>query len=180
MLSKLTVGFKDLLSSANEPVKPRPNGEFVMGINFGGEAVTIEGYPWQSYEQALANGLSAPGATALTTDVLPIPHVAPAVRKMLNGVIYKPQTLDLYQSLPNGSYDLYLWILENYQTHWHSLDVRIADQLIAQGIGHLTVNHWERYGPYRVTVTDGSLPISITTNDPKIDAHVMGLSLFKP
>ena len=46
------------------------NGPFIMGINFGGTNVTIEGNLWRSYTYALTNGLSVsnavPGSIAIT------------------------------------------------------------------------------------------------------------------
>jgi hypothetical protein len=98
---------------------------------------------------------------------------------MLNTVIFKTQTLALEQSLPNGRYDLYLWIMENFQTNWHSLELQVASQPIAQGLGQLSLDGWARYGPYTVAVNEGWLNLALTTHSPEIDAHLMGLSLHR-
>jgi hypothetical protein len=178
MIFNLFVRLKDIFSSSAAPAPPQ--GTFVKGINLGGEAVTIEGYSWQSYTEALANGLATPGANAIATSVQPNPNPDRDVRKMLNSVIYKPETLEINQLLPNGAYEVYLWIMENHQTDWHSLDVILTGQKVATAIGKLARGSWARYGPYPTTVTDGLLQLSITTNTPQIDAHLMGLSIFKP
>lgn len=164
---------------APAPALPRPAGELVKGINLGGKAVTIAGDRWQSYTDALATGLSTPGATAASTYYLPSPATSRGTRTMLNSVIFKPQTLDLEQTLPNGSYSLYLWMMENFQTHWHSFEVLVEGQSVAQGIGQLPFQGWARYGPYAVTVGDGCLRLTVTTHNPSIDAHLMGLSLYR-
>lgn len=168
---------RDLIAPAQEPTLP--GGEFVKGINFGGGAVEIGGDRWLSYPEALATGLATPGATVATTYYIPAPYASRGTRTMLNSVIFKTQTLEIEQTLPNDSYALYLWIMENYQTHWHTLELRVAGQSVAQGLGYLPFRGWARYGPYPVTVTEGRLHLSLTTNDPNIDAHLMGMSLHK-
>jgi hypothetical protein len=184
MLSKLKflvsqpgLALRDRLTS-DSPLSP-PAGEFVKGINLGGEAVVIDGNPWLSYSEALATGLSAPGVTVAQTYRIPKPHAQGEMRAMLNTVIFKTQTLALEQSLPNGRYDLYLWIMENFQTNWHSLELQVASQPIAQGLGQLSLDGWARYGPYTVAVNEGWLNLALTTHSPEIDAHLMGLSLHR-
>lgn len=176
LLHQPWLALRDWVAPAQELPAP---GTFVKGINFGGGSVVVAGDRWHSYPEALASGLSTPGATAASMATIPRPYASRGVRTMLNTVIFKAQTLDLEQTLPNDRYDLYLWVMENYQTHWHSLDVMVAGQPIAQGIGHLPRGDWSRYGPYGITIDDGRLRLSITTHDPNIDAHVMGMSLFK-
>jgi hypothetical protein len=155
-----------------------PAGVFVKGINFGGEAVTIEGYSWDAYDTALANGLLVPAASSLSTSVKPIPAVPRDLRKMLNTVVYKRQQLDIIQPLPNGNYQVYLWLMENYAADWHSLTVQIANQPVATDIGKLALGQWQRYGAYAVPVTEGRLHLSIAIANPELDAHLMGMSIF--
>ncbi len=177
LLFKPYLILRDWVKPAQEPALL--SGAFVKGINLGGEAVAVGGDRWQSYTEALAAGLSAPGATAAATSCLPTPYASRGTRAMLNSVIFKKQTLEIEQTLPNDSYDLYLWIMENYQTHWHTLELRVAGQSVAKGLGYLSYRGWARYGPYPTTVTDGCLRFSLTTSDANIDAHLMGMSLHK-
>ena len=180
MFAKLNLRLRDILSSTDATsMLPPPQGEFVKGINLGGDRVAIEGHIWESYQDALVGGLSIPGAESLTTNVLPQPYVKPGVRQMLNTVVYKPETLEIIQPLPNGTYQIYLWMMENYASDWHSLEVRLGNEVVATGIGQLALGQWSRYGAYITTVTDGCLQVAISTHNPKIDAHVMGISIFK-
>jgi hypothetical protein len=179
MLTKLISQLKDLITSDGSAVTPAPEGEFVKGINLGGDALAIEGNTWDAYSTALTNGLSAPGASGIATSVQPVPYAPPNLRQMLNSVIFKPETLELTQVLPPGNYDVYLWIMENYQTNWHSLEVRLNGKVVATGIGQLAAGHWERYGPYATTVSETALHLTLSTHNPKIDAHLMGVSIFR-
>lgn len=178
-MNGLTLRLRDMFASEDAPVNPAPQGKFVKGINFGGKALTIEGYPWEAYSTALGNGLSVPDASTVTTEIVPLPYASPNLRHVLNTVIYKPQTLDIRQVLPNGNYEVYVWIMENFQSDWHSMDLSIVGNPIATNVGKLPFRQWARYGAYPVAITTGSLNLSITTNDPNIDAHLMGLSIFR-
>lgn len=169
---------RDWVTPAQKPALQ--SGTFVTGINLGGAAVAVGGDRWQSYPEALAAGLATPGATAADTYLVPQPYAHRGVRAMLNSAIFKKQTLEIEHPLPNHRYDLYLWIMENYQTHWHSLELRVVGQPVAQGLGHLPYRGWARYGPYPIGVADGRLRLSLTAADPNIDAHLMGLSLHNP
>jgi hypothetical protein len=167
-------------SSKSDLDSLKPQGEFVKGINFNGKAVTIDGYSWASYESALANGLSVPEAISITTSVKPKPAANRDTRSMLNAVVCRNQKLEIRQVLPNETYDVYLWIIENYRDKHHSMDLSIGDQTVARGIGVLDFQNWAKYGPYRTTVTDGVLNLALSCSNPEVDAHIMGMAIFKP
>ncbi|HEY9634072.1 MAG TPA: hypothetical protein V6D14_11725 [Coleofasciculaceae cyanobacterium] len=171
---------KDLSSSNKTTLDSlETRGEFVKGINFNGKAVTIDGYSWTSYSSALANGLSVPEAISITTSVKPQPSADRDTRNMLNSVVCKNHKLEIRQTLPNGTYNVYLWIIENYVSNHHSMDVSLGDETVAQGIGTLPFQSWAKYGPYLTTVTDSVLNLALTTTDPEKDAHIMGMAIFK-
>jgi len=155
------------------------SGEFVKGINFGGEAVTIQGHCWEAHSQARATGLSLPEAQTLQTQVLPQPYASRETRNMLNSLVYRPESLELTQSLPNGPYELYLWLIENYQSDWHAFELTVNGVSVAQNLGKLPVGTWARYGGYAARVTDGTLRLTLSTDRPGVDAHLMGLSIFR-
>ncbi|WP_017302185.1 hypothetical protein [Nodosilinea nodulosa] len=172
------LALRDRVAPARSPSPAQ--GVFVKGINFGGGAVVVGGNRWQSYAEALDTGLSTPGAQTATTQKIPRPYASRGTRAMLNSVIFKAQTLDIEQPLPNGSYDIYLWVMENYQSHWHSLNLSVEGKPVAEGIGYLPQGAWRRYGPYPIVVDNGYLRLALTTHSPNVDAHLMGLSIFKP
>jgi hypothetical protein len=184
MRTKLLFLLQQSLLDLRDWLAPAPQidaspGEFVKGINLGGKAVTIEGQRWDAYSHALVSGLSVPGAEVAKTYIPPRPHASSDIRKLLNTVIFKPATLEISQTLPNGTYSIYLWIMENFQSNWHSLNVSINGKPVAQGIGHFDRGSWAKYGPYPAIVTDSALHLAISNNDPNLDAHLMGLSIYR-
>ena len=154
-------------------------GEFVKGINFNGKAITVDGYSWTAYNRALTEGLSVPDSMATETGVKPEPSVNRGMKKMLNTVVCKRHKLEISQSVPNGSYEVYLWIMENYASNHHEMDVILGGQTVDKGIAKLEVNKWVKYGPYATTVTDGSLNLALITTNPERDAHLMGMAIFR-
>ncbi|MEP0913527.1 hypothetical protein NDI45_21680 [Leptolyngbya sp. GB1-A1] len=68
--------------------------------------------------------------------------------------------------------------MENYQSDWHCFTVALASQVLESNVGQLSIGHWKCYGAYRSTVTDETLNITITAQNPDIDAHLMWLSIL--
>lgn len=158
---------------------PVPAGRCVMGVNLGGPAVEIQGHRWLGYDAALAAGLQVPQARTAATERRPVPQADAGVRTMLNTVVFRPRTLDITLPLPAGDYQLYLWIMENYQSHWHQLQLRLQGQRVAERLGDLEADAWQRYGPFEAHLQGEALSLSLDTGEDGIDAHLMGLSIYQ-
>ncbi len=159
------------------PPPPPPSPGFVQGINFNGSAVTIEGNPWSSYSEALSGGLSVSISPNLaTTGVSPNPSTDADTSSMLNTAIWSSDSFGFSQTLADGDYDVYLWVIENYASNARSFDVAMEGATVASAIGHLALGSWTKYGPYRVTVSGGALDGDLVriSGDP----HVMGMAIF--
>src|SRR5262249_51951861 len=113
-------------TSVPAPTQSGAQGEtFVKGINFNGGAETILGHAWLSYSSALGQGLTVTGAVPDNKGISPNPETDAATSQMLNTLIYAasdPGSINITQVLPNGTYHLYLWTMENYagnQRRWN-------------------------------------------------------------
>ncbi len=92
-----------------------------------------------------------------------------ATNGMLNGGIWAPAAdVNFSQTLTNGNYVVYLWAVENHLSNYRSYNVKLEGVQVASAIGRLTNNRWARYGPYPVTVNDGTLNVNLqrVTGDP--------------
>jgi hypothetical protein len=159
------------------PPPPPPAGSFLRGVNFNGDAVTIDGHAWISYASALSSGLSISIVPNLaSTAVTPSPAADADTSAMLNTALWYGDSFGFSQTLANGSYDIYLWIIENWQSNARSFDVRMEGATVAGGVGNLALGAWQKIGPYRVTVADGDLDVELVriSGDP----HVMGMAIF--
>lgn len=84
---------------------------------------------------------------------------------MLDHIAYRNgdsgQTIEMSQTLTNGSYEVYLWMTEDYLDNHRYCDVVMEGNTVATGIGSMDKDTWEKYGPYNVTLTDGALNITL-------------------
>lgn len=159
------------------PPPPPPDGPFVKGINFNGSAATIEGDAWTSHAGALSSGLSFPTAPRVwTSQIAPVPAVDAATNAMLNSAVWNDADFSFSQTLTNGAYSVYFWVLENHQSSYRSFDIRLEGSTAAAAVGTLSYGSWMKYGPYPVTVGDGALTVNVIKQFG--DPHLMGMAIF--
>jgi hypothetical protein len=155
-----------------------PPSGFVRGINFNGGPVSIEGNAWLSYSAALSSGLTVNAPNLATTTLTPSPATDASTSSMLNTAIWKPAAdLQMGQPVSNGSYQVYLWVMENYQSNVRSFRVRLEGVEVASGVGNLALGAWRKYGPYTTTVRDGFLNLDLVATTG--DSHLMGMAIFR-
>lgn len=90
---------------------------------------------------------------------------------MLNNGIYLANSFSVAQPIGNGTYQIYLWSIENYQANSRSFHVKLEGlQMTNSPIGSMPLNEWRKYGPYTVTVQDGVLNMELVkvTGDPNL------------
>lgn len=94
---------------------------------------------------------------------------------MLNTALWSTSSFRFSQAVGAGTYDVTLWVMENYQSNVRSFDVRLEGSTVASGIGTMPLGSWRKYGPYRVSVIDGALDVELVRlfGDP----HVMGMAI---
>lgn len=147
---------------------------FVKGINFNGGAVTIGGNAWLAESAA---GLTLGSVNRATSSLTPSPAVDAATSGMLNSAIWSPTGVTVAQPLANGTYQVYLWVIENYQSNYRTFNANLeGTQVTSSPIGSLALGTWAKYGPYNVTMTDGTLNLALVkvTGDP----HLMGMEIY--
>jgi hypothetical protein len=75
-------------------------------------------------------------------------------------------------TVPTGGYDVYLYVWEdNFSA---TFDVRVEGQIVLSGFRSGSAGSWSRLGPWRVSMTDGSLDV---TAGP--DANVSGIEVWR-
>ncbi|MDQ3621339.1 MAG: DUF4038 domain-containing protein [Verrucomicrobiota bacterium] len=161
-----------------EESPPPPDLNFVLGINFNGGAVTIEGNEWLSYADALANGLSFATEPRLsTTSIVPNPPVDLQTNAMLNTVAWRlREDLTLSQAIDNGDYEVVLFVIENHQPYFRSFDVVLEGTTVDYGIANLPRGDWAAYR-YNVRVDDSALDLTLAYQFG--DPHLAGLAIYR-
>ncbi|MBA3936136.1 MAG: hypothetical protein H0X38_01650 [Planctomycetes bacterium] len=159
--------------AALPPAATQPR-TFVRGINLGGEGLTVDGHRWLAHAQALANGMEL-GAGAAIAVPAPITaaHLDFETKTMLDSGLAASGPVMLGQRLPNGAYEVSLWVAGAQGIDPALLVLRLDgdDVPIGKAVGAAT---WSRLGPYRVTVSQRRLAIAITGLG---GAHLAGLAV---
>jgi hypothetical protein len=161
-----------------DPLLP-PTFRFFRGINLGGAPEIIGGRSWLGDAQARAEGLLTPDAAPVTDSDDPLsPPTDPSTARMLQTTVYTVGSGQLRIILPvqNGTYAVYVYLVENYQSGYRSLDIAVEGNPGHKGWS-APRGGWERLGPYVVAVADGSLDIDIgaTSGEPS----TAGLVIFR-
>src|SRR5205814_4182046 len=82
----------------------------------------------------------------------------------------------LAQTIANGTYQVYLWEVEDGADHSRTFDIHMEGATVATGIGDHLAGQWSKYGPYTATVNDGVLNIDVVTRTGV--PQLMGLAIF--
>lgn len=167
------------------PESQTPPGSFVKAINLGGPALSLAGNPWVSHTDALSNGLTiSPTPNLATNSRTPEPATATPTTQMLQSEIWRTGDLQLSQTLANGVYHVYLWVMEDYRANHRVFDVHLEGTKVGT-VRSGQVGDWGRYGPFPARVLDGALTLDLrrTTGDVLLqgleiyDAFVTGINM---
>lgn len=165
-------------SALSPSVKCVVAGPPALAVNLNGPAVTLNGLTWTSQADAVAAGMQVANArSAETSGALPLyPVLDPAVRPLVSQLLVRPDTpanpeLMIAHPVPNGTYDVFLSLVEGQLSYVRDTRVLLEGETAARGIGDLALGEWVNYGPYRTTVSDGTLNVALlreTKGSPKI------------
>jgi DNA-directed RNA polymerase specialized sigma24 family protein len=151
--------------------KPR----FIKGVNLGGETTAFGGNTWLGQKEAEAAGLVVYNSRRITSGE-PAPAVDAGMKPMLrSGVAAKSGDLEIVdRGLPNGRYEVTLYLAENGASNSHLLDLVVGDAMLGD-VGQLPKNGWAAFGPLTTTVSKGALAITVKAK--KGAAQLMGYAI---
>ncbi len=150
----------------------------VRGICLGGEAVDLDGGRWLTQEQALAGGLTLSPGKTVSDAFQPAPAVDAGVAGMLTtGYEAAGNELRLSQELPDGFYQVALWLGEGKAANAHLCELEIQGVKQAQPIGRLAKGGWAKYGPVLAKVKDQRLAIALRARGAG-PPRLMGLAIY--
>jgi hypothetical protein len=150
------------------PVKVLVVGASETGINLNGLETELNGKTWQSNAQAVSTGmLLGTEAAALTSETLPLyPVLEGPIRNLMATQFRRNSStataqLTVSYPLPTGEYDVFVKLVETEVANSRDVEVLIEGVSAARRVGDLALGEWVNYGPYRTSVTDGTLNIGL-------------------
>ncbi len=151
-------------------------GVFARGVNFGEGSVNIEGNQWLSLREAEGAGLQILDGSEIGESLLISGQGLDFDSKRMFdfGLINNSGPVKIKQVLPNGDYNLAMWFAGNAEASWNDLSLTINNEKVALGPPAEKTERWRRLGPFRFTVTDKQLELTIGGLN---HTHVAGLAL---
>ncbi|HTF22203.1 MAG TPA: putative Ig domain-containing protein [Chryseolinea sp.] len=130
---------------------------FYRGINLNGPAITIDGNSWQS-------GISNPNFTftnnigVFENQSVPLVPSTDANRAtMIRSSVWGNRPSVTAAAIPNGIYDVYLYVWEDNAAQDFSISVEGA--LVVNNYNSGAAGSWSKLGPFRTIVGDGNINI---------------------
>ena len=136
-------------------------GTFYRAINLGGPAMTIDGHNWESNTGTTPN-FTTNGASGSNSTVTFNPSIDADHASMLRSFRYNPNLQVNLTSVPNGNYDVYVWTFEDNNSLNATLSLNGTVFVGSYNTG--AAGHWNRLGPYPVTVSTGTIAINYLCN----------------
>lgn len=152
----------------------------VRGIDLGGDAVDIDGGRWLSHDDALAAGLAlGPGKNTVEAVTLTPVTDAGATQMLATAYEANQSELKLTQELPDGLYQVALWMAEVKTSFTHSCDLEVQGVKQLQPVGRLAKGAWAKYGPFPAKVKNQRLVVTLRAKG-SAPPKLMGLAIYAP
>ncbi len=151
-------------------------GSFARGINFGEGVVTIARNQWLSLNEALGAGLTIARGMRLgpPAQISGVGMDFDTKRMLDAGLIGEGGQVELSHILPNGDYDLALWLAAPADTRFEGVTVAVGNTPIPLGPTSAKAERWRRFGPLRIAVRERRIDLRVSGLGA---AHLAGLQL---
>ena len=164
---------------AGAPPRLLQASAFVRAVNFGGTPVTIDRKRWLSHREALSAGLSLGTGTSIAPQAMFVGAGLDFDRKTMldTGLIGCNGTVQITQVLPDGAYDLTLWLANTASLDESRLALSINNAPLKLGGALLKRDTWAQVGPLPVRVSQGKMELQLSGQG---NARVSGMALEAP
>ena len=175
-------------TEVNEEALPRA-WSFLAGVNLNGGEVAVDGGEWLSYAKAQSEGFEVgiegkEGSVETTISTQqPLGYVSGAGLQgmLMSKVSVNNATMSLRWPRENGLYQVYVWMMEDEGDSVRSLRLNVENKKIPEELcKKQTLGAWNRYGPYRAEIKDGSLDLLLSANS-KFQSktpHLSGIAIY--
>jgi hypothetical protein len=128
-------------------------------INLAGAAVTIDGEAWEAQASAANFSATVNGSNCWSNPVL-VPTTDVNRFNMLRCSVYGGQMNLTLRAVPNGRYNVYLYIWEDNASVTTSISLEGA--VVQSNYQTGAAGTWRRLGPWPVQISDGTIELRTT------------------
>lgn len=144
---------------------------FYRAVNLGGGAVTIDGNRWDA---GGAQGVSFAGSSFDDPSVALHPPTDASRAAMVHSSVWNSRGSNVtLKDLPAGRYKVYLYVWEDNVSQ--TFDISINGSGVRQAYISGAAGHWERLGPWKVDVTNGTILLQCSPGD----ANLSGIEVWR-
>ncbi len=137
-------------------VNPPSQATFYRAINLNGPALTIDGNPW---EGSNAPNYTINGGTFSDQSIGLNPATDANRATMIRSSNWRGGGLQfVMNAVPSGTYDVYLYVWEDNGPSTY--DISAEGTLFVGSYNSDDAGHWNRIGPMRVNITDGTINVA--------------------
>ncbi len=147
------------------------NATFFRALNLGGNALAIDGRPWEASAGA-PNFASNTSGWASPASVLS-PATDAARAEMLRSAHSGTAPAFALGAVPAASYAVYVYLWEDNAPE--TTNVLVEGAVVRTGYSTGSAGHWERLGPFVAAVTDGTLNVATSGGN----VNVSGIEVWR-
>ena len=132
---------------------------FYRALNLNGAQTTIDGNNWQSSTGAANFSFTQVGGGVFANQSVPlIPGTDTNRATMIRSSIWGNTVNVNVTAVPNGTYDVYLYVWEDNFTQTFSVSLEGSVVVPVHNSG--SAGTWNKLGPFRTNITDGAINVS--------------------
>jgi glucose/arabinose dehydrogenase len=146
---------------------------FYRALNLNGAALTIDNNPWQASRGAAGFSYTTNGGVFAAPTIPLVPATDANRASMIRSSIWGSSVSLALGGVPAGSYDVWLYVWEDNLTQTYS--IRLEGVVVQANYVSGSAGAWKKLGPYRTTITDGTLNIASSGGH----ANLSGLEVWK-
>ncbi|GAA3995360.1 hypothetical protein GCM10022408_02250 [Hymenobacter fastidiosus] len=136
---------------------PATTATFYRAIDIDGAATQLDGNSWQGRS---ALNYTVNGTGFANQGITLNPATTTARAQMIRSSVYTNALKFEMNSVPNGSYDVYVYVWEDNNAETFSLAVN--GQTVQSNYNSGSAGTWKKMGPYAANVTNGLISITST------------------
>jgi uncharacterized protein YjdB len=146
---------------------------FYRAININGSALTIDGNSWQSSTGATNFSYNQSGGGVFANQGITLNPATDANRAtMIRSSVWGTTINVNLTSVPNASYDVYVYVWEDNNAETFSVSLEGTVALASHNSG--SAGTWNKLGPFRRAITDGSINVTVQGGQ----ANVSGIEVW--
>ena len=172
--------------AAGTPLPPPPP-TFYRAINLGGPAMTMDGHDWEANTGGTPNfsinptnygsGVAAGFLGSIPGFVFNPPVDTPDHATMLRTFRWNHDLQFSLTSVPRGSYQVYVWTCEPNAPL--NVALSIEENVVLPNYSTGPAGHWDRLGPFPVTVDDGNIQVRFLCIAPTDAGFLSGIEVWQ-